>query len=95
MKEIKYTEHLKLRLMVRKIPFNYPKIIYENPEQKFFDNFEGTKIAVKKLKYNNSMRNVMIAYEEKDKVVNIVTAHPISDEKIINRLISGRWSKYG
>ncbi|MBI2547040.1 MAG: hypothetical protein HYW23_01180 [Candidatus Aenigmarchaeota archaeon] len=93
MKEIVYTEHLKLRLKIRKIPEHYPKEIYKNPEQKFFDNVEGNFIAIKKLEYNNKIRNVMIAYEQKEGKIEIVTIHPITDEKIINRVVSRRWTK--
>jgi len=90
---VKFTEHLKLRLKVRKIPEGYPNRIYGNPEQRFFDNIEGTFIAIKKLHYNKKLRNMMIAYEEKGNEIEIITIHPITDEKIINRIISGRWTK--
>ncbi len=93
MPKLYYTNHLKLRLKLRKIPNNYPKIIYENPEQKFFDNIEKTKIAIKRLKYNNKLKNMMIAYEEKYDKDEIITIHPISDEKIMNRILSGRWKE--
>lgn len=93
MVNIVYTEHLKLRLRVRKIPYEYPRVIYGNPDQKFFDELEKTSIAIKRLKYNKELRNMMIAYEVKDEKVEIVTIHPITDEKIINRTISGRWTK--
>lgn len=93
MAKIEYTGHLKLRLKVRKIPDEYPQKIYENPEQRFFDNAEKTLIAIKKLHYNKKLRNMMIAYEEKEGKIEIVTIHPITDEKIINRIMSKRWTK--
>lgn len=93
MVKIEYTGHLKLRLKVRKIPEKYPQKIYENPEQSFYDNVEKTFIAIKKLHYNKKLRNMMIAYEEKEGDIEIVTIHPITDEKIINRIISKRWTK--
>ena len=43
--------------------------------------------------YNDKLRNMMIAYEEKDEFVEIITIHPITEEKIINRLINKRWIK--
>jgi len=52
---------------------------------------EKRVIAIKKLKYNKKVRNMMIVYEDKDDVVEIVTIHPISDDKVINRVASGRW----
>ena len=33
----------------------------------------------------------MIAYEHINETIEIVTIHPISDEKIINRITSMRW----
>jgi hypothetical protein len=93
MAKIEYTEHLRLRLKTRNIPENYPKDIYQKPEQKFFDNVEGTSIAIKKLHYNKRLRNIMIAYEERENTAEIVTIHPITEEKIINRVMSGRWTK--
>ena len=35
----------------------------------------------------------MIAYENIQETVRIITIHPITDEKIINRVISKRWTK--
>ena len=93
MVKVEYTDHLKLRLKVRKIPENCPKDIYENPEQKFYDNSEKTFISIKKIHYNKKIRNMMIAYEEKEDLIEIITIHPITDEKIINRIMNGRWSK--
>ena len=91
--KIKYTDHLKLRLKIRRIPEGYPKKIYQNPEQKFFDISEGTFIAIKKLFYNKKLRNMMIAYEKKQREIEIITIHPITDEKIINRVVRERWIK--
>ena len=35
----------------------------------------------------------MIVYEIKDEKIEIITIHPISDEKIKNRILTGRWTK--
>lgn len=93
MKEIVYTTHLKIRLEVRNIPEHYPEDILENAEQKYYDVFERTFIYIKKLRYNDKLRNMMIACEETADKVRIITIHPISEEKIINRVIRGRWIK--
>ncbi len=89
--EIRYTKHLELRLKIRRIPHEYPKLILESPDETFVDVLEKRNIAIKRLKYNKKVRNMMIAYERKDNYIEIVTIHPISDEKIINRVMSGRW----
>lgn len=93
--EITYTDHLILRLNIRKIPREYPGIISRYPQQKFFDNIEGNYIAIKKLKYNGKLRNMMVAYDIKDGKIEIITIHPISDEKIRNRILTKRWTKNG
>ena len=36
---------------------------------------------------------MMIAYEEKDEEIEIIIIHPLTDEKIMNRIMSGRWTK--
>lgn len=93
MKRIIYTPHLNLRLKLRKFPQNYPLIIYKNSDMLFWDNIEKNHIAIKRLKYGKGFKNIMIAYEEKHNAVYIVTIHPISDEKITNRMLNGRWVK--
>lgn len=91
MKRILYTNHLKLRLKIRNIPEEYPEIIYKEPEQIYYDTAEDTFIAIKNLPYNDRIRSMMIAYEEKKGIVEIITIHPITKEKIINRTMRGRW----
>ncbi len=91
--QIIYTKHLNLRLKLRNIPYDYPKLIYQSPDEKFIDDWEGSYIAIKKLKYNGKLRNMMIAHEIKNNNVEIITIHPINEEKIISRVISGRWRK--
>ena len=77
------------------MPFKYPRIIYEKPEQKYYDTTENNFILIKKLYYNKKVRNMMIAYEKTENGVNIITIHPITEEKIINRLMNRRWVKNG
>lgn len=47
MPPIIYTNHLKLRMKIRKISEDYPRKIYKNSEQEFFNNTENTHIAIK------------------------------------------------
>ena len=90
---INYTDHLKLRLKTREIPFNYPELILKNPENNYYDNLENKNIAIKKLIYNGKLGYMMIAYESKKNYVEIITIHPISLNQIINRVKSRRWRK--
>ena len=86
MKKIIYTQHLKMRLEIRKFPKYYPMMIYMDPEIMFLDMIEMSNIAIKSLIYNGKHRNILIAYEEDDDCVNILTIHPITDKKIKNRI---------
>lgn len=95
MVKIEYTDHLSLRIKIRNFPEEYPRIILKEPDIKLFDKVEKTLIAIKRLKYNGKIRNIMIAYEDKQDIIEIITIHPISDEKIINRKLSGRWVENG
>ena len=95
MPTIHYTDHLKLRLLIRKIPESYPRLIYEEAERTFYDTAEDKWIAIKKLAYNQKTRPMMIAYEQRGEIVEIVTIHPITEEKIINRILRSRWSEHG
>lgn len=94
MVEIIYTEHLKARLKARKIPLQYPREIYENSEERFVDSISGLNIATKELYYNKKLRTMMIAYKEEGDKVKIITIHPITKEKMINRMLSGRWKRH-
>ena len=88
---IKYTKHLELRLKIRKIPYEYPKLIFEQPDKEFIDVLEKKNVAIKRLISNKKVRNMMVVYEIQGNIAEIVTIHPISSEKITNRLMSGRW----
>lgn len=90
-----YSEHLRLRLRLRDVPEQYPKLIFEKAEQRYYDTTEKTHIAIKRLDYNHKPRNMMVAYEMKADSIEIITIHPIADEKIINRIIRKRWIKHG
>jgi len=90
-RKFKYTAHLKLRLKLRKIPEKYPEIIYQKREQTYCDRDTHKMIAIKKLHYNSKRRNMMLVYEEKGLNVEFITIHPMTNEKIINRVSKGRW----
>ena len=91
--KIIYRPHLKSRLKVRKIPDDYPKKVYRNSKQKFFDTATNHHIAVSRLSYAGKIRNMAISYDIIDQNIEIVTIHPISDKEIENKINSERWTK--
>lgn len=83
--------HLKIRLQQRQIPQNYPKIIVDDPDAKYFDTLTDHKIAVKKLEYNEKLRPMVVSYDIIKDEIQIITIHPVSEQEIQNKLNRGRW----
>lgn|GEM_PF-495799 len=89
--KIRYTKRLSERLKIRKFPYDLPRIVFLQAEKRFRDSLTGYKVAVKKIEYGGEERFIMIAYDIFDKEIVIVTCHPIREEKLKNRIKSGRW----
>lgn len=92
--KIVYRPHLKIRLKQREIPFNFPKQIIESPDKKYFDMLTKRYIAIKKLYFEEKLRNIVVAYDIIKNKIEIVTIHVISDKEIENKLGAGRWKEY-
>lgn len=88
-----YSYHLQNGLIARKFPKDFPKIIYNDPEEKYFDHDQQSYIAVKTLIYNGKNRKICIAYIVEGENVKIKTIHPEKESAINNRITSGRWRK--
>ncbi|MFA5933426.1 MAG: hypothetical protein WCV81_04085 [Microgenomates group bacterium] len=88
-----YTDHLEIRLKIRKFPYDYPKIIYNNPDQCYYDEDQQSFISIKKLLYNGKKRKICIAYTFDGLNVKIKTIHPEKEITIKNRIAKGRWVK--
>jgi len=58
MKKIFYTQHLKLRLEFREIPYELPKRIYQTSKEKYFNKETHNFIAVKRVKYKSKIREL-------------------------------------
>lgn len=86
--------HLKIRLRERQIPPNYPTKILAKPDERYFDTLKGRHIAIRKLKYKDKLRPMMVAYDIIEEELQIITIHPENDREIENRLKNGRWIKY-
>ena len=58
-----YRHHLLQRLKERRIPKTYPKLIIEKPEQEYFDVLAKRNIAIKKLHFEEKMKNILVAHD--------------------------------
>lgn len=93
MKKIVYSQHLVLRLKLREIPYFLPKEIYQTSKEHYFDKETFKKIAVKKIKFKNKLREMVVVYEEINNQINLITIHPLKNYQKISRIKSGRWQK--
>lgn len=91
--QIKYSNHIKTRLALRKIEYSLPKRIYENAEERFMDKENGHEIALMKVLLYDKERDVMVAYKQEDVDVKLLTIHPLKKGQKENRIQSGRWRK--
>lgn len=78
---------------MRKIPYKLPWVIYRLAEERYFDTSSMHNIAIKHVKYGKKRIPVMIAYDKRKEMVEIVTIHPISEEQIKARVEGKRWTK--
>ena len=88
---VEYSEHLKFRLQMRHIPEKLPERIYRQAKQRYFDHETGRHIAILSTTYHNRRHLMMIAYDEFEDRVEIVTIHPVEKQQIRSRVNSGRW----
>ena len=86
MEKIVYSSHLILRLKLRKIPYNLPKIICQTSKEHYFDKETFKKIAVKKVKFKNKLRGMAVVYKEINNQINLITIHPLKDYQKISRI---------
>ncbi len=91
-KQIEYSEHLKFRLQARQIPEKLPERIYRESKQRYFDHDTGRYVAVLSVLYHQQRCLMMIAFDEFEEDVTIITIHPIEKQQIQSRILSGRWT---
>ena len=90
-KRIRYSEHLQLRLGLRRIPRHLPRSVYQRARELFYDNRTGNLVAIARARYGGRFREMMVAFSEKKDEVILVTVHPLKPRQKANRIASGRW----
>ncbi len=89
--EIKYSQHLNHRIILRKIDHGLPRKIFQESQEKYFDRATGYFIVIMEVTLYNKKREVLVAYEESNGDVTLLTIHPIKEGQKENRIQSGRW----
>lgn len=92
---VKYTRHLRTRLELRGIPEDLPRKIFLEADRRYRDRETGHVIAVKRVRLRRQERLVLIAYDQTEQGVEIVTIHPMSEQQEASRIKTGRWNRIG
>ena len=92
--EIIYTSHLELRLNIRNIPYNIPRKIFREANEHYYDTLTKHYIALHQVRLEGKNREMVLVYDRKDDLVEIITIHPIKPYQKHSRISSGRWKKY-
>lgn len=88
MKKISYTQHFLNRSKLRKLSKTKVKEVILKPDLILFDTLNLTKIALRK----EDKKYLAVVYKKnEDSSILIITAHYIKNNKIENRIKSGRW----
>jgi hypothetical protein len=69
--------------------------ILEAADRRYLDRETEHEIAVKQVHLRGRSRRLMIAYDRRANVVEIVTIHPIKSEQERSRVKGGRWVRLG
>ena len=93
--EIRYSNHLLIRIKMRGIPYDLPCVIYQRAPQRFHDTESGVDIAVARDKYAGKMRLMAVAYRLHPSYISLITIHPLKPHQLENRISSGRWKELG
>jgi len=93
MKEVIYSKHLELRLKLRSIHRELPRIIYQTSDERYADTITELSVAISKTAYQGKVREVVLVYRETAKEARLVTIHPLKPGQKNSRIKSGRWEK--
>jgi hypothetical protein len=91
--QIKYSKHLEHRLVLRKMEHDLPRKIFEQSDERYFDEETGYSVATMKAEAYNKTREVMVAYVVEGETAKLLTIHPLKEGQKENRVNAGRWRK--
>lgn len=91
--EIKYSKHLLVRLKMRGIPYELPRIVYEEGRRCFKDTETDLEIKILHTFYFGKQRDIALTYRAYSTHVLLITIHPLKSGQLENRIRSGRWKE--
>lgn len=90
---IVYTEHLRFRMKLRGVPQAVPVEIWREAKERYYDRATEHSIAVMTCKIKERVREWALSYDEKEGVIQLITAHPIKELQKLSRIKTGRWQR--
>ena len=88
-----YTDHLRLRMKLRKVPQELPKLIYLNAKERYWDIMTKHHIAVMICEVHGKQTEMAVSYDDQQKIVELITIHPVRTSQKLSRVKTGRWRK--
>ncbi|MBW1698667.1 MAG: hypothetical protein JRK26_17925 [Deltaproteobacteria bacterium] len=92
--KVQYAKHLKNRLSLRNIEYDIPKKVFQNADERYFDNETGHLIAVSESELYGKTRELMVAYEKEDDTITLLTIHPLKRGQKNKRIKNKRWRRF-
>jgi len=68
--------------------------MYQRAKELFYDKITGNFVAIARARYAGNIRDMMVAFSEKENEIILVTVHPLKPRQKSNRVASGRWVPY-
>jgi hypothetical protein len=75
----------------RKISKKLAKLVYSKAKKRYFDIYTKHHVAVAKVKHVGRSKMMMVAYDIIGDEIWIITAYPLKEKEIENRVQRGRW----
>ena len=90
--EFHFSRHFEQQLVFRGFDADVVTIIFEQPDDRFYDSTEATTAAVKSLFHRGRIRDILLVYRlEGENSVVMITIHPLKPNQKERRIQSGRW----
>jgi hypothetical protein len=92
--KIVYTSHLEFRISLRNIPYHLPRRIFQEANARYYDSLTRHYVALGQVLFEGRHRDMVVVYDKKNNLIEIITVHPIKPYQKQGRVASGRWKKY-
>lgn len=89
--KISLSEHLELRIKIRKINRLLPRKIITCSNEIYFDTETQHWIAIKREKYAGKERPIVAVFDKENNNIEIITVYPSDEKEIASRVEKGRW----